>query len=73
MLDRRQFLVAGMGVIATRSLASAALVPRRTSMAIILTDKNIMVPMHDGVRLATDVYRLDRAPARAGAPRAHTL
>jgi putative CocE/NonD family hydrolase len=31
-------------------------------MATILIDKNIMVPMRDGVRLATDVYRLDGAP-----------
>lgn len=34
-------------------------------MTTILIDKNIMVPMHDGVRLATDVYRLgDAAPIR---------
>lgn len=33
-------------------------------MATILIDKNIMVPMRDGVQLATDVYRLaDAAPA----------
>jgi uncharacterized protein len=31
-------------------------------MATILIDKNVMVPMRDGVRLATDVYRLDGAP-----------
>jgi len=61
MLERRQFLVAGIGVIATPSLASAALLPGRTSMATILIDKNVMVPMRDGVRLATDVYRLDGA------------
>lgn len=30
-------------------------------MAIVLIDKGIMVPMRDGVRLATDVYRLDGA------------
>jgi uncharacterized protein len=30
-------------------------------MAMILIDKNVMVPMRDGVRLATDVYRLDGA------------
>jgi putative CocE/NonD family hydrolase len=30
-------------------------------MATILIDKNVMVPMRDGVRLATDVYRLDNA------------
>ena len=30
-------------------------------MAIILIAKNVMVPMRDGVRLATDVYRLDGA------------
>ncbi len=30
-------------------------------MAAILIDKNVMVPMRDGVRLATDVYRLDGA------------
>src|SRR5205823_2573344 len=34
---------------------------RRTSMATILIDKNVMVPMRDGVGLATDVYRLDGA------------
>src|SRR5205807_5975525 len=34
---------------------------RRTSMATIMIDKNVMVPMRDGVRLATDVYRLDGA------------
>ena len=28
-------------------------------MVTILIDKNVMVPMRDGVRLATDVYRLD--------------
>jgi predicted acyl esterase len=28
-------------------------------MATMLIDKNVMVPMRDGVRLATDVYRLD--------------
>jgi len=28
-------------------------------MATILIDKNVMVPMRDGVHLATDVYRLD--------------
>ena len=32
------------------------------SMATILIDKNIMVPMRDGVRLATDLYRMDGAP-----------
>ena len=31
-------------------------------MATIVIDKNIMVPMRDGVRLATDVYRLQDAP-----------
>jgi putative CocE/NonD family hydrolase len=30
-------------------------------MATILIDKGVMVPMRDGVRLATDVYRLDGA------------
>ena len=35
---------------------------RGTSMATILIDKNVMVPMRDGVRLATDVYRLEGAP-----------
>src|SRR5207244_232094 len=34
---------------------------RGTSMATILIDKNVMVPMRDGVRLATDVYWLDGA------------
>ena len=31
-------------------------------MTTILINKNVMVPMRDGVRLATDVYRLDAAP-----------
>jgi predicted acyl esterase len=31
------------------------------SMATILIDKNVMVPMRDGLRLATDVHRLDGA------------
>ena len=31
-------------------------------MATILIDKNIMVPMRDGVHLATDVYRLEGTP-----------
>ena len=31
-------------------------------MATILIDKNVMVPMRDVVRLATDVYRLESAP-----------
>lgn len=30
-------------------------------MTTIVIEKNIMVPMHDGVRLATDVYRLEGA------------
>jgi len=35
-------------------------------MSTILIEKNIMVPMRDGTRLATDVYRLDgAAPASA--------
>jgi predicted acyl esterase len=34
---------------------------RGTSMATIPIDKNVIVPMHDGMRLATDVYRLDAA------------
>jgi len=31
-------------------------------MATILIDKNVLMPMRDGVRLATDVYRLEGAP-----------
>ncbi len=31
-------------------------------MATIRIDKNVMAPMRDGVRLATDVYRLDGTP-----------
>lgn len=31
-------------------------------MATIVIDKHIMVPMRDGVRLATDVYRMNGAP-----------
>ncbi len=30
-------------------------------MSIVRIEKNLMVPMHDGVRLATDVYRLEGA------------
>lgn len=30
-------------------------------MPRILIEKNVMAPMRDGVRLATDVYRLDGA------------
>jgi predicted acyl esterase len=30
-------------------------------MATILIDKNVIVPMREGVWLATDVYRLDGA------------
>ncbi len=30
-------------------------------MATILIDKNVMIPMRDGVQLATDVYRMDSA------------
>src|SRR5260370_8616214 len=30
-------------------------------MATILIDKNVLMPMRDGVRLATDVYRLEVA------------
>ena len=30
-------------------------------MGTILIAKNVMVPMRDGVRLATDVYRLEGA------------
>ena len=32
-------------------------------MTTILIDKNIMVPMRDGVLLATDIYRLEGAGA----------
>lgn len=31
-------------------------------MTTILIEKNVMVPMRDGVRLATDIYRLEGAP-----------
>jgi putative CocE/NonD family hydrolase len=31
-------------------------------MANILIEKSVMLPMRDGVRLATDVYRLDGTP-----------
>ncbi len=31
-------------------------------MSTILIEKNMMVPMRDGVRLATDVYRLEGSP-----------
>jgi predicted acyl esterase len=30
-------------------------------MTTILIDKNVMVPMRDRVRLATDIYRLEGA------------
>jgi predicted acyl esterase len=33
-------------------------------MATILIDKNTMVPMRDGVQLATDIYRLEGASLR---------
>jgi predicted acyl esterase len=39
---------------------------------MIVIDKNVMVPMTDGVRLATDVFRLQEAPpspVRLVAPR----
>jgi predicted acyl esterase len=39
---------------------------------MIVIDKNVMVPMTDGVRLATDVFRLQEAPpspVRPVAPR----
>jgi hypothetical protein len=32
-----------------------------TFMSTILIEKNVMVPVRDGVRLATDVYRLEGA------------
>src|SRR2546425_12075566 len=35
-------------------------------MATILIDKNVLMPMRDGVRLATDVYRLEGAPPEPG-------
>ena len=41
-------------------------------MATILIDKNVMVPMCDGVRLATEVYRLQGAPP-APVLRAHPM
>ncbi|HEY5704011.1 MAG TPA: hypothetical protein VIS96_00380 [Terrimicrobiaceae bacterium] len=59
----RQFLVAGMGVIAMPSLATAAFLPGRTSMATILIDKNVVVPMRDGVRLARTPYDKERIAA----------
>ncbi|MGD9157477.1 MAG: CocE/NonD family hydrolase [Desulfobacteraceae bacterium] len=31
-------------------------------MTKIIIDKNVMVPMGDGVKLATDIYRLDNSP-----------
>ena len=31
-------------------------------MATMLIEKNVMMPMRDGMRLATDVYRLGGAP-----------
>jgi predicted acyl esterase len=31
-------------------------------MPTILIEKNVMVPMRDGVQLATDIYRLEGAP-----------
>jgi predicted acyl esterase len=30
-------------------------------MSTILIEKNVMVPMRDGVKLATDIYRLEGA------------
>src|SRR5258708_24043727 len=47
-----------------RSARGATHLLYETSMTTILIDKNIMLPMRDGVRLATDVYRLaGAAPA----------
>src|SRR5919201_6222618 len=46
----------------TVSHEPTVLMIQETAMATILIDKNVMVPMRDGVRLATDVYRLDGAP-----------
>ena len=43
MLDRRQFLAAEMGVLATPSLTSTAFHSGKTSMATILIDRNVMV------------------------------
>ena len=37
-------------------------------MSNILIEKNIMVPMRDGVRLATDIYRLDAERRAAPTP-----
>jgi predicted acyl esterase len=34
-------------------------------MATVPIDRNVMVPMRDGVRLATEVYRPDGAPPAA--------
>jgi predicted acyl esterase len=31
-------------------------------MSTICIDQNVMMPLRDGVRLATDVYRLEGAP-----------
>lgn len=41
-------------------------------MATILIDKNVMLPMRDGVRLATDVYRLGGGETPAPAPLTRT-
>jgi hypothetical protein len=43
----------------------------RPSMSTILIEKNVMVPMRDGVRLATDVYRLEGGNPRRCSSRAH--
>ena len=62
-------------VIAALSLVAALVVPALTQPARapmaqvadrydVVVFRNVMVPMRDGVRLATDVYR----PARNGAP-----
>jgi NADPH:quinone reductase-like Zn-dependent oxidoreductase len=40
---------------------AGAITSEEASMATILIDKNVMVPMRDGLRLATDVHRLDGA------------
>jgi uncharacterized protein len=57
-------LLAGLWLIPVRPSFVRSLLARASSRSTILVAKNVMVPMRDGVRLATDIYR----PAVDGDP-----
>ncbi|HUI42156.1 MAG TPA: CocE/NonD family hydrolase [Terriglobia bacterium] len=59
----RPYVVCGLGLLAWAGLCSAQTGPANAKYEVIVA-KNVMVPMRDGVKLATDVY----LPARDGAP-----